>query len=201
VGGWATDPAQEIAEVARLARRAADLGRDDAMALSTAGIALADVVGDIEGAAAFTDRALVLNSNLVWAWHFSAWVKLMLIEPEVAIERFAQAMRLSPNDPQMFVMQEGVAAAHFIAGRYAEALSWAKRAIREKPSFLAGICMTAASAALGGQLAEAEKAAASLRQLEPTLRISSLKELCPEFQRPEDFARLAEGLRKVGLPE
>ncbi len=198
-GGWVTDPAQEVAEARRLARRAAELGRDDAVALCTAGMALAYVVGDLEDAAAFTDRALVLNPNLVWAWFFGGWVKLMLGEPGVAIERFARAMRLSPNDPQIYATQEGMAAAHFAAGRYAEALSWAKAAIREKPAYILAISMAAASAALAGHLAEAQEAAARLRQLEPTLRISSLKE--PFSELGADFAAVSEGLRRAGLPE
>jgi tetratricopeptide (TPR) repeat protein len=200
-GGWVTDPAQEIAEAARLARLAAVLGPDDAAALSTAGIALAYVVGDVEGGRELTDRALVLNPNLVWAWQFSGWVKLWLGEPEVAIERLTRAMRLSPNDPTMFNVQDAIGSAHFAAGRYAEALSWCKAALREKPDFILALCTAAASAALSGQLADAEKAAATLRRLRPTLRISSLGELFPELRRPEKFAKFAEGLRRAGLPE
>jgi tetratricopeptide (TPR) repeat protein len=194
-----TDPVQEAVETGRLARRAADAGRDDAVALCTAGIALAYVVGDPEDGAAYTDRALVLNPNLVWAWLFSGWVKLLLGEPEIAIERFARAMRLSPNDPNKVLMMDGTASAHFVAGRYAEALSWAKTATREKPAYIVPICVAAASAALTGQLAEVEKAVASLRLLEPTLRISTLKEQLPELGF--GFAKFAEGLRKAGLPE
>ena len=69
---------------------------------TTAGIALAFVVGDLDDGAALIDRALVLNPNLAWAWFFSGWVKVWLGEPEVAIEREARAMRLSPHDPQHF---------------------------------------------------------------------------------------------------
>ena len=199
VNGWVTDPAQERMEAGRLARRAAEFGRDDAVALCAAGIALAYVVGDLEDGAAFTDRSLVLNPNLVWAWLFGGWVKLLRGEPEVAIERFARAMRLSPNDPQTFAMQDGMATAHFAAGRYAEALSWAKMAMREKPAFVVPICTAAASAALIGQFAEAQEAVARLRQLEPALRISSFKERFPVLFA--DLANAAEGLRKAGLPE
>ena len=39
-----------------------------------------------------------------------------------------------------------------------------------------------------------------LRELEPTLRVSNLKNQIP-YRRPEDLARFAEGLRKAGLPE
>jgi hypothetical protein len=38
------------------------------------------------------------------------------------------------------------------------------------------------------------------RQLDPSLRTSNLQILFP-FRRPEDLARLAEGLRLAGLPE
>jgi TolB-like protein/Tfp pilus assembly protein PilF len=128
--GWVKDRALEVAQAERLARRAAELGRDDAVALCTAGLVLGYVVGDLDDGAAFTGRALVLNPNLAWAWVFSAWVKVLLGEPEVAIERFAHAMRLSPQDPQIFNMHSGTSAAHLFAGRYAEALSWAETAVR-----------------------------------------------------------------------
>ncbi len=39
-----------------------------------------------------------------------------------------------------------------------------------------------------------------IRQIDPTLRLSNLKDLTP-LRRPEDMARFAEGLRKAGLPE
>jgi tetratricopeptide (TPR) repeat protein len=176
------------------------LGKDDAVALCTAGISLAYVVGDLDDGAAFIDRALVLNLNLAWAWLFSGWVKVWLGEPEVAIEHIAQALRLSPHDPDVFSMQSATASAHFIAGRYAEALSWAETAMRVRPTFLQAPLAAAASGALAGRLAEAERAMARLRRLEPELRISNLKDLLPT-RRQEDFARWAEGLRRAGLPE
>ena len=189
----------EVAETQgwRGARR--ELGRDDAVALCSAGIALAFVVGDVDGGAAYIERALLLNPNLAWAWSFSGWIKVWLGEPEVAIEREARAMRLSPHDPQIFIMQAATAAAHFFAGRYAEALSWAEMSLREQPDSVHSTAVAAASAALAGNAARG-KAMAHLRQLMPDLRISNLKDLFP-IRRTEDFDRWTEGLRKAGLPE
>jgi TolB-like protein len=198
--GWATDRVGEIAETERLCRRAGELGKDDAVALCTAGIALAYVVGDLDDGASFTDRALVLNPNLAWAWLFSGWIKVWLGEPEIAIERVAHALRLSPQDPHIFSMQSATACAHFVAGRYAEALSWAETATRVRPTFLMALCAAAASGALVGRPAEAEKAMGRLRQLDSELRISNLNALFPT-RRQEDFARWTEGLRRAGLPE
>lgn len=199
-GGWVVDRTREAAEAERLAWRAVELGKDDALALATAGIALAYVVGDFDNGAAFIDQALSLNPNLAWAWLFSGFVKIWIGEPEAAIERVTRAMRLSPQDFQLFNMQVANALAHFIAGRYTEALSWAERAIRGHPNYSLAAGTFAASAVLAGRLVEAEKAMTRLRQLEPQLRISDLMEVFP-LRRPEDRLKWIEGLRKAGLPE
>ena len=40
----------------------------------------------------------------------------------------AHAMRLNPLEPEIFRMQFGTAFAHFLAGRYDDASSWAEKA-------------------------------------------------------------------------
>ena len=198
--GWVGNREREIAETRRLAERAADLGRDDAVALCNAGFALVIVAGELDDGTALIDRSLELNPNLAWTWLFSALTKALDGKPETAIEHAARAMRLSPQDPQKFGMRIAMAEGHFVAGRYEEALSWAEAAVREQPNFFVGTCVAAAGAALAGRQAEAEKAMTRLRQLNPALRMSNLRDLLP-FRRPEDFDRWAEGLRKAGLPE
>jgi hypothetical protein len=93
-----------------------------------------------------------------------------------------------------------MAAAHFLAGRCDEASLWAAKALREHPNFLPAIRMSAASLASAGRLAEAQKAMARMRQIDPALRVAGLKDLVP-FRRPKDFARYVEGLRRAGLPD
>ena len=73
--GWISVTPNEIAEVTRLAQRAVELGKDDAIALASGGWALAVVVRDLEVGAGLIDRALVLNSNWAEAWSFGGWVK------------------------------------------------------------------------------------------------------------------------------
>src|SRR5690242_17714611 len=77
-GPWDASRVQEIAETTRLARRAVELGRDDALALCWAGYSLAYVVGELHDGAAFIDRALQLNPNLARAWNLSGWVRIWL---------------------------------------------------------------------------------------------------------------------------
>ena len=197
--GWVADRQREAAEAEKLARRAADLGKDDAVALSAAGFVLVNVVGDLEYGDTLIDRALALNPNLAGGWHFSALAKAFLGQTEVAIERASRAMRLSPQDPQQFGMKIAMAWAHFFACRYEEAFSWAQAAVREQSNFFMAIAVNAASAALAGKTEEAAKAMARLRELNPTLRVSNLKSFMPIY-RAQDFERWTEGLRKAGLP-
>jgi TolB-like protein/Tfp pilus assembly protein PilF len=197
--GWMVDRAQEAAETERLARHAAALGKDDAVALSTAGIAFAYVLGAHDHGADLLQRALALNPNLASAWLFSGWARIWLGEPEVAIDHLARAMRLNPQDPQIFNAQAAMAAAYFFAGQYEDASSWAHAAIREQPVHFIATCVAAASHALAGQAQEATEAMTRLRQLDPDFRLSRLNDFFP-IRRPDDAARWADGLRIAGLP-
>ncbi|RUX03721.1 tetratricopeptide repeat protein [Mesorhizobium sp. M2A.F.Ca.ET.037.01.1.1] len=195
-----TDRKLETAETERLALKAMDLGRDDAIALSRGGIALAYVVGDNNSGAAFIDRALALNPNLATAWLFSGWVRADLGDTETSLRHLATAMRMSPVDPLMFDMQNAVAVAHLFAGRFEEASTWAERSLREKPDFLPSLRFAAASYAHAGRTEEAQKVVSRILGLDPGQRISNLADVMPTC-RPADLALLVEGLRKAGLPE
>jgi TolB-like protein len=197
---WMTDRVQELAEGARLAQRAAELGKDDGVALSRGGFTLAYIAGKLDDGAALIDRALVLNPHLAAAWYFSGWVRAWLSEPELSIEHLERAMRLSPLDPLMALMWTAVAFAHFLAGRYDEASSWAATALRENPTLHSAIRVAAAANAMTGRLEKAQKEMALMRQLDPTLRVSNLSDVMP-FRRPEDLAKYAEALRMAGLPD
>jgi TolB-like protein len=198
--GWMADRAQESAEATRLARRAAQFGQDDAIALSRAGFALAFVIDDVDTGADLVDRAVLLNPNLAAAWYFSSRVRMLLDEPKAAIEHAARAMRLSPLDPLTFLMQYSTALAHFHAGRYDDAGSWAEKAKRANANFLPAIRLAAASYALAGNFAKAGELMGHLREAEPSLTVSGLDELNP-FRRPKDFAKWVDGLQEAGLPK
>jgi TolB-like protein len=201
VNKWTADGAQERAEALRMARQAADLGREDAFCLAFAGYALAFAGRETEHGASLADRAVELNPNLALAWGFSGWLKLVLGEPDIAIERVARAMRLSPLDPFMRGWQSVTSIAHFLSDRYDEALSWAAQAMRPDPDFATPWRVVTASHALAGHKVEAKAACARLRELEPLLRVSNIRDVIAPYRLPSYFAKWEEGLRKAGLPE
>ncbi len=190
----------EVAEGARLARRAVELGRDDAVALTRGGHAIAHLAGDLDSGIALLDRAIYLNPNLASAWFLGGFLRTWHGETESAIEHFERAMRLSPVDPELYRMQAGIAMAHLFAGRLDAASTWAEQARRNLPSFLMVVAIIAATHALSGRPDEARRAMEQLRSLDPALRISNLKDWLP-IHRPEHLSVFADGLRKAGLPE
>ena len=196
---WMLDLAQEVSEAARLARCAVQLGRDDAVALSYAGLILAYVVGDLDDGGAFVDRALALNSNLAAAWAFSGWMKVCFGEPETGIEHEAMAVRLSPLDPLLFEWKAILAIACMCAGRLEEATAWSESSLRDEPNFAPTLRVAAATYGLVGRLEEAQKIIARLYKLDPSLRLSEVGEVLPPFRRQQDRAKFVEGLRKAGL--
>jgi adenylate cyclase len=199
--GWFSGTPNEIAEASRLAQRALELGKDDAGVLCGSGWALAFVVRDLGVGMGLIDRALMLNSNLAEAWRCSGWMKIWLGDPKLAIEHFARATRLSPLGRWLVDIQSGIAHAHFFLGRYDEAASWAAMALQDNPHFQAGVRISAASNAMAGRPEEAHATVVGLQRLNPTLRVSNLKDVLGQYRRAEDLARYQEGLRKAGLPD
>jgi adenylate cyclase len=184
-----------------LAHRALELGKDDADVLCGSGWALAFVVRDLGVGTGLVDRALMLNSNLAEAWRCSGWMRNWLGDPKLSIEHFGRAMRLSPLGRWLVDIQSGIAHAHFFLGRYDEAASWAATALQDNPDFQAGVRISAASNAIAGRPEQAHEAVVRLQRLNPTLRVSNLKDVLGTYRRVEDLGRYEEGLRKAGLPE
>ncbi|TCR67527.1 winged helix-turn-helix domain-containing protein [Bosea sp. BK604] len=199
VNGWMADPAED-AEGIRLARKAIEQGRDDAVALTRGGHALSHFTGDLDASIALLDRAVMLNPSLAPAWFLGGYLRVWHGEADAAITHFSHAMRLSPLDPEMYRMQAGMAAAHLFAGRFDAASSWAEKAFTNLPSFLLVGCIVVASHALAQRMEQAQRARDHLLQLHPSLRISEITTWLPVL-REEDIALLASGLRKAGLPE
>ncbi|MCW3150410.1 winged helix-turn-helix domain-containing protein [Stutzerimonas stutzeri] len=200
VNGWMADREQETAEGIRLARRAVELDKGDAVALTRSGHALGHLAGDLEGGIALLNKALMLNPNLAAARFLGAFLRIWHGETEAAIDDLTHAMRLSPLDPELYRMQAGMALANLFLGHYDDASCWAGKAFRDLPSLLLAAAVLTASHALAGRVPEARETLEQLRQLDPTLHLSNIADWLP-IHRAENLATLLKGLRIAGLPE
>jgi adenylate cyclase len=197
--GWTGDLARDAAEGARLARAALEFGQDDPTALWMGAHALAFLVGDLDVAEAAMDRSLAMNGNSASAFCFSGWLRCYLCRPELALEHFDRARRLSPLDPLHYMVLNGEVLAYRLLGRYQEALDVGLRAVIANPRWsntLKGLC--AAYAQLG-RIDEARAVAAQLLEVNPTFTVSQNRNLCR--RDPVMHARYVEGFRLAGIPE
>ena len=197
---WIPESGAEAEEGIHLARQALAVAKDNPEVLRLAGFALAGLAGENETALAALDRAIELNPNYAFAYAQRGIVLTYLNRPDEAISAAERAIRLSPNDPSVFNFYLALGLAHLAAGRYEEALPWADRAVAAD----ARLACLRLKLSLCGYLSRREAASECLQRLreiipEPTVAIV-MRDVVKAFSA-ELTARIAEGLRKAGLPE
>ena len=129
---WSESPARSLADGLRAAEKAVALDRDDPTALTALGFICA-LTGDYPRATAVLERAIQLNPSSALA-HWALGAALAPAGcPDCAIPVIEKAIRLSPHDPWMHEFLFNIASAHFIAGRYEEAATAARRSLQARP--------------------------------------------------------------------
>jgi TolB-like protein len=199
-GGWVKDYGREWGEAERLARRAIELGQDDAVALSCAAFALCELCGDPKSAVLCVDRATELSPSLASAWLYSAWIRCEIADVEKALAHIQCVRRLSPNDPQGYSLHSCEGLAHFSAGGYARAMESAEAAMQVKSDFVLAHCLAMASAANAGLMEAAAAARVRALRTAPSLSISRVSRIQPFYDKGVEEAWFS-GLRRAGLPE
>jgi TolB-like protein len=195
--GWATDPKSEISEGFRLLRLALSIDGSATLALSMLGRATASFSADFATAIEMVDRAVAINPNSFRAWEERGWTHLTMGLPDEAIRSFERRIRLSPFDPLLFATFAGMSVALIGLGRFDEAVSAARKAVRLNPLFAFTYrCLASALAHLERD-AEAREAVAGLLELDPNFRISE------RVARGDALGlrSYVDGLRKAGVPE
>ena len=194
---FATNPHQDRARSAELARKAQALG-GDATVLAILGNALT-FLHDLDAAELMIRKALSIDGGSAWAWSRSAWLDVYNGDANSAIERFKIALDLAPNDSLAFNSMVGVGCAHFEAGRYAEAAQWQQRALTEHPS-ATWIHRTMCPAyVLVGSESEARRSVTALREDYPDLTVAEVQQGLPPL--PQSYCdRVFDALHSVGLP-
>ena len=129
----------------------------------------------MEEGAALLARAISLDPNLAVARIWNGWVQIYLGDGDAAIEQFQIGLRMSPLDTRIFLAQTGMANAHFLAGRYEDGSLWAKIAVQQNPNFVGAHRIMMSCHAMAGRIEEARQAWAVARQIDPTQRISTVR--------------------------
>jgi TolB-like protein/class 3 adenylate cyclase/Flp pilus assembly protein TadD len=199
--GWSSAGAEDVTEARRLARRALELDKDDPRVLALAGETLGLFAGELDEGAALLARAISLDPNLAVARIWNGYVQLWLGDEDAAMEQFQIGLRLSPLDPRIFMAQNGMAIAHFLAGRYEDGSLWAKIAVQQNPDYVGAHRTLMACHAMAGRVEEARQAWAVARQIDPTQSISTIMNRLRLRWRPQDVQRYKDAYRIAGMPE
>jgi adenylate cyclase len=191
---------REDAKLAALhhARIALATGGDDTTALALGAFIVGIFERDYETAFNAFDKAFALNPSSALAFGLSSLIRAWSGDSATAIEHAGRALRLSPFDPLSYNAYNGLAYAHFFAGRLDEAGSAAGMAVRANPRFSIPWILRTAVFAKTGRIDDAKASAQRVLDLEPEFTIKWL--MASNFTSPERAALLGDALLQAGLP-
>jgi adenylate cyclase len=187
-----------VAEALELARRSQALDPEEPLAFDALASAF-QFLGEHEKAEAAARRALELSQTCTAAYGTLIFSLSMLGRAEEAIEVFAKSERTSPRDPDRSSRLLGLACAHFVAGRYDDAISSITEYIAARPNWYGAYLVLAASCALTGRDDEAQRAVRRLLELVPHFSIERARKR-PMFKHFVHADLLFDALRKAGVP-
>jgi tetratricopeptide (TPR) repeat protein len=149
------------------------------------------------------ELAIGLDQNLALAHAYAGFVKLLLGRPEETEAHVAEAIRLSPRDPQLSRWYFYLGVSDVYLGRVDKAAELLQKAVELHPNHNLNHFFLAAALALLSRDAEAAEACATGQRLDPTFSVAKFRELAPS-NNPVFLAlreRVYDGMRKAGVPE
>ena len=196
VSDWADDPGAELDQAERWARRALKLDESEPFAH----MALGHVLlwrRDHDGALAEFRSMIALDPNFAQG-HSATGLALMYAgRAAEALEAFALSKRLDPHYPS--IVLHYLAQANFSLGNCGTAAKQLLERIARTPGTDSSRMMLAACYGHLGRVEEARAAWAELLKVNPDFSLEQRKRVLP-YKDPRDFARIADGLAKAGLP-
>jgi adenylate cyclase len=187
--GRSEDSGADALKGADFARRALEVAGDDPGIIINAAHALAYFGEDIGAMIALVDHALALNQSYARGWHVSGILRIWADQPDIAIEHIETALRLSPR-VRVGTSLAFIGIAHFISGRFEEAIPKLLLAIQEDPNFPNSYRVLAACYAHTSRLDDARHVVGRLRGITAAVVPSFLP-----WRNPEHRELLLSGLR------
>jgi TolB-like protein/class 3 adenylate cyclase/Flp pilus assembly protein TadD len=151
------------------------------------------------------EHALDLDQNLAHAHALIGYGKLFVGRADETELHIAEALRLSPRDPEVFVWMSYAGMSKNVPGSYEQAAAWFRRSIDTNPNFPHAYFHLASALAHLGRVDEARSAVNAALALNPTFALSREREVWTNVSNhPTFLAQLElchEGMRKAGAPE
>jgi adenylate cyclase len=201
---WTDKPADELRRAEDAIDRVLSAFPDDAMGHFVKGEIQRAKGRNIEIAVNAYEAAIALNPSLAPAYNGLGGAKIRVGRSAEAFAPLQMAINLSPRDPLLNTFYFYICHAHSHLGQYEPAIEWCRKSIATKPFWIAYADL-AASYAWSGRQSEAQAAVADLRRMRPDYTVTRWLEDGNGWSENTvfltEFQRIAEGLRKAGLPE
>ena len=200
INGHAEDIEVHANRAYEAARHAVELDSKDAMAHMVLG-RIQLLRRNYEASVAQLEIAIKLNRNYADAYNGLGFTFTFCGRPREAIEQFAQALRISPNNPHLWSFHEIRAIAHIFMEEYDIAAVWAEKAVRlhNFPPF--SLATYACALAMLERMSEAREAVAELLERMPEFNVGYAANFNYFNKVPEHLEHYLEGMRRAGLPE
>jgi adenylate cyclase len=195
VNHWRNPPEDSLHRAHELAQRAVELDDDEPDAHVALGLI---TMRQHDRAMAEARRALALDPNHAWAHSLLGQVLYYSGRSQDAIEPLQAAIRLDPNEQDPFLHH--LALAYCGVGRYEDAAAALKRRIIRKPDTDMSRVLLAACYGHLGRVQEGQAQWREVMRINPDYSLEHRRRVLP-YKDPADFERIADGLRKAGLPE
>ena len=201
---WTDAPADQLRRAENAVDQVLSQFPSDAMAHFVKGEIQRAKGRNLDAAVGEYVAAIAINPSLAPAHGALGATKIRLGRSAEAFAPLQMAIQLSPRDPLLNTWYFYVGHAHTHLGQYDEAIDWCSRSIAVKPFWIAYADLAAANA-LTGHEREAHAAVAELRRLRPNYTVALWLQDGSGWSDNvvflAEFQRIAEGLRKAGLPE
>jgi TolB-like protein/class 3 adenylate cyclase len=199
---WSEDPAGDVAR-AEKANDAALAVQPENSRVQFAKGSVYEVKRQWGPSIAGYEAAIALDPNYADAHANAGFQKIYLGRAEEGFAGIETAFRLSPRDPHVPWWQYFMCHLHTHLEHWDQSIEWCNKAASGMPEVFYPYLDLAAAHAWAGHGKEAKEAAAQLQKLYPGFTVQTLLGLHwtddPTFNA--QYRRLAEGLRKAGVPE
>jgi len=193
---WSDDPDGSLEQAKHYAQLAIDKNPKEALPHVVAAVA-AGFDRNLERAKAEVDIALSLNPNLAMANNVFGTMRIYSGQPLEAIPAIERAMRLDPAGSGQFLHFLGMA--NLLAGKYETAVALLKQRVMLNPETDFSRAILASALGHLGEVDEARQVWGELEKINPKYSFRDHFSRQP-FKNPADVERIAEGLKKAGLP-
>lgn len=198
--GWATDRAASQAEAIDFAERAVRCDPFDARSLSLAAVVYAEQLREPQEAASLHERAISLSPYLASAWARSAATQAYRGDIETAERQAARYKTLTPLHPWAFALDGVLCLIGLLRGDFERAVSAGRATAQLNLGWIGGLPPYLAALGHLGRAREAATVRGRLLAVHPGFSAAQWCATTP-FEREQDRAVLAEGLRLAGLAD